>query len=573
MTFSSYLEERRENASEMSKTFFDIIELNEIEHLGAYIDYILRLKPENITSEALLDVYRRFSDCIVMKIESKNLSSFTMDAFTLNSILIPFLRWKEHSAASECALEIIRELERAINAVTEILCSEFFEPDVVELQNQLIFCYFVIAMVSKIGVDSTVFRSHLSVHRHMRPGRWIAIPSRVRIQYATLLLHISLQFYKVEEEFKTKFGFSMNVLADLRSMFDDAAGASFNSPLASHQWVFRWFRDKLDADVFSIRNTTTALSSLAVLSDSQQSLAIGLCRRFSSYRLPVTINHMERFLSQFGTTQRINGALQLLNHLKFYPLWELGDAIEKQLSAELEKTNAPYLVVATLGEQTGSTSIIKYLASHSKLEGRLRFTEDLQSAFAITTNEDSIYFIDDCLLSGTQTLNILGELMGTRKLKNHHTHHCNKLNEEDKKKFLSRSLRFVYCIATDIGEQRFHDGIKKIGIDSNRVKLQYAILEHSTAKAFEPLGPVGWTSAEEKIEMKRFCAEVGYNLLAHRGKIKKWDDIRRKESALGYSDFQRLIVFPYNVPKTTITLLWESGTADFPWQPLFPGFG
>jgi hypothetical protein len=47
---------------------------------------------------------------------------------------------------------------------------------------------------------------------------------------------------------------------------------------------------------------------------------------------------------------------------------------------------------------------------------------------------------------------------------------------------------------------------------------------------------------------------------------------QRKRFAVGYGDDQRLVVFRYNVPKTTVTLLWEKRGQynGVPWRPLFP---
>ena len=230
-------------------------------------------------------------------------------------------------------------------------------------------------------------------------------------------------------------------------------------------------------------------------------MAVELSRRFGNYRTSVTVNHLERFLLQFGTTQRIRGMLRLLTHLKFYPLWELAGSIEKQLTAKLASSRASQLMISPFGDQTGSTAIINYLGSHSALARQLQFAQDLPTALASTKDGDSIYFIDDCLLSGTQTLNILGDLTGTRKRKAHHTAHCQELSSESKSKFLRRSLSFVYCVATDIGEKRFREGIASTGIDQDRATLAYSVLEHSTSKAFEPMGPVGWASAEEREDL------------------------------------------------------------------------
>ncbi len=72
--------------------------------------------------------------------------------------------------------------------------------------------------------------------------------------------------------------------------------------------------------------------------------------------------------------------------------------------------------------------------------------------------------------------------------------------------------------------------------------------------------------------MKEVCAEVGYQVLGKRAESKQWTMERRRESALGFSDAQRLLVFPYNVPKTSLTLLWEKSRDSFLWKPLFPGY-
>ena len=206
------------------------------------------------------------------------------------------------------------------------------------------------------------------------------------------------------------------------------------------------------------------------------------------------------------------------------------------------------------------------------MAGRLKFFDDIVSALSETKDGDSLYFVDDCLLSGTQTLSILGDLTGTRQHKAHHTVYSKPLNQIDLKKFLNRNLVFNYCVATDIGRDRFINNLVKTGIDPSRAIIRFGVLEHSLSKAFQPMGPIAWASSDERNELRQFASEVGYDILEHRTRIKNWSDERRRESALGFSDFQRLLVFPYNVPKTTVTLLWEKGSETRPWRPLFTGF-
>jgi hypothetical protein len=61
--------------------------------------------------------------------------------------------------------------------------------------------------------------------------------------------------------------------------------------------------------------------------------------------------------------------------------------------------------------------------------------------------------------------------------------------------------------------------------------------------------------------------EIGYELL----RDKSWDDLRKKEWALGYGNSQKLIVFSYNTPTCTLPILWKFGEYQGKiWTPLFP---
>lgn len=393
------------------------------------------------------------------------------------------------------------------------------------------------------------------------------------MQYATLLLHIASIHLPLNQPFQTRSGISRNVLADLYSMLEDAAGRTAEPPFTTHQWVFRWVKDKLAADIFSTRVELTQPGSLAVLSETEQAIAVELSRRFSSYRHSVSIHHLERFLLQFRTTELIRAALRMLMHTKFYPLWELAASIEKLLRDAAPADPTQQIVVAPLGDQAGSTAILKYLAGHSGLSDRLKFADSVDEALELTKGSEGLYFVDDCLLSGTQTLSILGDLMGTRVKKSHHTKYARALSKKKKTSLQERTLNFCYCVTTEFGQDRLLKNIGEAGIDPTRISLHAGTVEHSSSKVFEPLGPVGWASPTERENLKEFAAGVGYDILATRASKKGWNDDRRKESSLGYSDFQRLLVFPYNVPKTTVTLLWEkSGQGqERPWQPLFMG--
>ncbi|WP_157201435.1 hypothetical protein [Massilia sp. Root418] len=577
--FDSFKNVQLEKRSRLSKalmvTMFDGDLYDEIDAFGdidLLCEFLLQLNPDDSISSHVSSYYSRICEFL-----EKNLGASPVEAklgrTLLPLLLNPGLKWREHiKKDSDVSIGILKSIESIVSIVSARLRSKLFSDDLLETQNFLIYCYLVLASVFKGSIHPLVVSEHLLVFRYVSPAAWSVVDVRTKMQFYTLILHLVRVFYPVDKPFKSKLGFSNNTLADLRNLYRDAAGNAPDAPFTTHQWVFRWFAEKLDAEVFSIRGFRGNLNSLTVLSEGEQNSIVDLSMRFGNYRLPVTTQHLAAFLLQFGTTERIRGVLRMLVHSRFFPMWELGASMEKLLTTELSSSCGGKLVIAPLGDQTGSTAIIKYLASHSSIAENLLFADDLSTALLQTNVNDEIYFVDDCLLSGTQTLNILGDLMGTRERKPHHTIHCEPLSRAERVAFQKRKFVFSYCVVTDIGEDRFLREIEKTGIDPGMVKLKYGVKEHSSSKAFEPLGPVAWSSATERDAVKQFSSDVGYEILAARATEKGWDDDRRRESALGYSNFQRLLIFPYNVPKTTLTLLWEHGRGSREWSPLFPGF-
>lgn len=535
--------------------------------LDRYSDYVLGLRASDFKAKHLTDLYSRFRKYVEKE------AIVQPDAVPANAItsllLAPVLKWTD--SASTIGRDLVENLEAVLNVVSAEL-RKAFNPDLLAFQNQIFFTYIVLAEITKAGISAYVGSHFLKVFRSVSPGNWVATRTDVRVQYASLILAFTMHFYELDRPFETKLGFSYNVLAELRSVFQEAGNAELEATFTPSQWVFRWLVDKLDTEVFSsIRRAE--ISELAALSPVEQNLAVELARRFAAYRVPVSVESLAGFLLQFGTTQRIRGALRLLTRVKFYSLWELAQAIERTLAAELTRTGNNQLVISAFGEHTGSAAIMNYLVAHSPLASALKFEPNLPAALAATHSDDCIYVVDDCLLSGTQGLNTLGDLMGTRVRKSHHTMHAPELSTQDKRRLEKRHLRFTYGVVMDEGIERFKGAeYEKTGLDKTRAEVLFGTIEPVRSKIFEPLGPVNWLSQEERDEMKAFCEEIGYNVLERRSQEKEWSDDRRRESALGFSDMQRLLVFPYNVPKTTLTLLWERSSGDFKWSPLFPGF-
>jgi hypothetical protein len=373
--------------------------------------------------------------------------------------------------------------------------------------------------------------------------------------------------FPIDKPFMPQLGVSYNTLADLRALFEDAADACSEPRLSMHQYVFRWSLDKLEAEVFALKNTDNNLRMIPSLTRGEQGAVVELAQRFASYRYPISADHLKQFLLQFGTTQRIRAVIRLLSSIKFYPLWQLSEAVERILRKEAARHGR--IVIVPLGDLAGSTAIINYLMAHSSLKNLL-FVEDLPRALRATRKGGRIYFVDDCILSGTQTLSIVQDLMGSRQRKKHNTRYCRELTAQEKKALSHRKAVFVYAVACDYALGRLEADLPEAGMPRTSFEILFSISEPESVKAFGPMSLIPWTSPEERDELKQFCVDVGYDLLEGRAAQKSWSDKRRKESALGYSDFQRLIVFPYSVPKSTLTFLWATGGENRRWLPLFP---
>lgn len=566
-SFEEFREQRR--ASAAAPQFFSSDDL--FADLDLFSDYVLGLHEKDVTDDLLVEVFQRFQKVIedgVLKGQSNDLLSAQM---LISLLLAPTVRWS--NLLRKRKMDVISLVEKALISVSLHMRGPRFHADLLAFQNALLFAYLILSELAEVGVNPEVGSRHMEVFRSVLPSKWDSMRTDLRIQYATVVVAFIRMFYPFDKPFETKFGFSLNVLGNLRAILDDAAGAGVEVVFAPSQWVFRWLVDKLDVEVFASRGRGDIAIGLAALSPGEQNIAVELVRRFASFRLPITVESLARFLVQFGTTRRVRGALRLLQHIKFYPLWELSQAIERTLVVELQGLPAGQkLVVAQFGEHTGSAAIIHYLLAHSSIEKNIFFAPSIPAALAASKDGDCIYIVDDCLLSGTQTLNTVGELMGTRELKKHHTLHADELSDTDKVKLQNRNLKFTFSVAMDFGLKEFDRRYHESNLAVAQASVLYGVLETASSKVFDPLGPVGWLDEEEREDMKEFCTDVGYKALAKRAESKGWTDERRRESALGFSDAQRILVFPYNVPKTSLTLLWEKSRDSFEWEPLFPGY-
>ncbi|MFT3924542.1 MAG: hypothetical protein QM778_18530 [Myxococcales bacterium] len=535
-------------------------------------EYVLEMSSASFSEHALIQHFERFRDYvtqILSDLARPNRESLEQGEMLVFMIVSPVIKWHQHlQETSREAIVVL--LEGAIGAISKALLSGNPDHDLLDAQNHLLYYYDVIIRRLEVGPHPNIIIRHLRILRSVRPSIWASVPARTRVQYAQVVLVCMCMHFDPSKPFATSMSFEYSTMLDFRNVLDDAIRSPDGAPFHDLDFLFKWFLDKLETDVFSGRHRIKRAPNLAALSEGEKAAVVELYRKFSTYRTSITVGHVEAFLLQFGTTTRIRAALRLLGHTRFYPLWELAESIQRLLGQCLEEEKGSQLVVAPLGSERGSKDIIEYLASHSPLGKEILFVTNVSAALAATRDSGTIHFIDDCLITATQTLNTLGDLTGTRQRKPHHTAHVATLDAAELSALQQRKLRFLFCVATDKGTERVRKEISAARLDPGMIDIRSGVVEPISAKAFDPMGPVPWASISEREELKEFAQAVGYDILAEAAAEKGWSDGRRKESALGYSDLQRLLVFPYNVPKSTVTLLWGRG-GSMGWKPLFLG--
>jgi hypothetical protein len=211
-------------------------------------------------------------------------------------------------------------------------------------------------------------------------------------------------------------------------------------------------------------------------------------------------------------------------------------------------------VCLTLGNPGDSTSLMNNYLSHLGLETTHM---DLRTWLDAAAERPAL-LVDDCALSGTQGIRVIKELLGVY-------HKPNKyvapLDAPRIEKLRRHPIRFLYATATDVAVERMKTELALLGLEVEIYRGRV-----------EPLDKVFPDVNCRPLELfHHFCLTVGNAILERRASALGWSQERRFESALGFSNFQKLLVFHHNTPKSTMTLLWESGEVfGRPWRPLFP---
>lgn len=294
----------------------------------------------------------------------------------------------------------------------------------------------------------------------------------------------------------------------------------------------------------------------------------GLARRFGQYQHAegkvVDAKRIREFLFQFETVERAKLALLLLQEIDFVNRNRMTEMFRHYCKTALPAERGRKVVLTNLGGPYDSSHLIGYYLGDVGMELEIE-SLDLR---AILDNKDpagtAILFVDDNIGSAKQAVDTFRDMLGLvaeKELKEVHELELSAKQIEHLKKF--RMLLF-----TLVG---FEEGKRKFTAELSRLGLNVAE-PYSFVKSEECIGcfhqASGVFDTPEELEYCRtICAEIGYELFSEKT---NWPEELRRERSLGYGNSQKLTVFFYNVPTSTLPMLWKRGKhRDTQWEPLF----
>jgi len=269
---------------------------------------------------------------------------------------------------------------------------------------------------------------------------------------------------------------------------------------------------------------------------------------------------IKEWLIQFNTPYKAYLALKILQKITFISRSLITSVIKELLNDIKEEKNE--IIVSPLGGPADSSSHITYYFRDLNLTDEIKEIPLRAIIDRKNPKETTILFLDDIIQTGDQVISIFQQLLGISSKLNE-THEV-KLKRKQIKKFKKFKLLFFFIIGLRDNESNLIEklngmGFSNIEIHSYYKEVRYTSCFHSTSGVFK--------EPEERRIALDMCKEIGFQLFEDKS---HWFDEKKRKNSLGYGNAQKLIVFPYNVPTTTLPILWKSGKYNGKeWIPLF----
>jgi deoxynucleoside triphosphate triphosphohydrolase SAMHD1 len=276
-------------------------------------------------------------------------------------------------------------------------------------------------------------------------------------------------------------------------------------------------------------------------------------RREELGKQPIHPLRVERFVSQFRDDEMIDAALRMLGELRMVGRHDLATGV-RSFVAENEAFVDAHVV--PLGEFRDSAGQAAYFALDAQDDIPGLRAVDLEVAIG---SEKPIIFVDDYVGSGAQASSIVkawfGDMTGADALSERQRR---VLPDRIQAELRDHPIGFVFAAGMEGGVTALGEAARDVGLEVADVYA--AVRDRDIPRAFRD---VSYADDAQAAGFQDYCSRVGLSLMAN--------SVAREERKLGYGNNALLLVFPYNTPTHTLTLLWASGEfGGASWEPLLP---
>ncbi len=308
--------------------------------------------------------------------------------------------------------------------------------------------------------------------------------------------------------------------------------------------------------------------------------------KFRTYWIPVDAARIESFIGQFPKGMEWVGEV-VTDAVDYFDEQFFSDSLSYVI--QRRQLEQPTASLCLLGGPRKSSSLMAYI-----LDRRLQISHrELSDTLNEQRHGQTLIFLDDATITGTQAIHIFSELLGIWD-RQPYKYYLKSLLPKQINNFRAANIEFISAIGTNLARSR----LKKFFIEQNiqcqiefgkevpwlsdegMHDLQAGTLVDTNKNLREPVrqlsnpifGPSSRLPQSSNWEKARdLCSQIGFQILGEYAKEHSWPVDRRRGSSLGFSGMQGRLVFAHNVPKTTLPLLWCSGIYQGkPWIPLFP---
>ena len=291
-----------------------------------------------------------------------------------------------------------------------------------------------------------------------------------------------------------------------------------------------------------------------------------LAQGFQTHWNRLTAEKISDWLMQFGNTHEVAIALKILQHIDYIDDGKMLDIFREfydklNIDAEID------LAFTILGQLNESASQVVSKCSKTLSESEQRkisFQSLRDTIKSYDSKRTMLILVEDNVASGTQASQMLEELLAELSGRKTKEYVKTPLTSQEIE-WLRKCRKVIYfsLVGMDVGEHLLEETARRYGIN---LQAYSSVSVERTVGCFSPRSLI-WNDRFEREMAMELIFGIGYEILGD----KAWDGEKRKERALGYGGLQRLVVFSYSTPTSSLPILWKEGPYRGKiWKPLFP---